>query len=203
MFLVDNMGVRGRLKYMELQCNLGELSDSGQVHMYQINVPASRALEGELGFLVAHTPGAVAGVAGESEKGQPWITILQYWVSGNDAAATEALDRALARVGGFDVVATFSLGVQDIRDYYREEVAQEAEDRDGVTGPPLDAHFSDVTYALHGLAVELTGYPLTLMLANYATGCAFPDVDHLCRGDVHSDVMCAWVEQSLAQMMTN
>jgi len=203
MFLVYNLGVRGRLNYMELRYDLGELSDAGTLHAYRINVPASRALEGEMGFVVAHTPGAIAGVAGETEEGQPWITILQYWADGDDAAAAEALNQALARVGGFDVVVTDSASVHDVREHYRGELADEFADDVGVAVAPLEALPSDITFALHGLAVELTGYPVTLMLANYATGCAFPDVDHLCRGDVHSDVMSAWVEQRLAQMMAS
>ncbi len=201
MYLVDNLGIGGRLNYVELHHNLGTLDPSGTLHAYRLAVPASRALAGEMGFVVAHTSGAIAGIAGESEQGQPWITVLQFWQAQDAGAAAAALHRALERVGGFEVVARVEVSVAEVRDYYDEAIVELLDDPDAAEAISSAANLADVTYALHGLAVEITGYPIALAAQYQALGCAFPNVDHLCQGDVHSDVMTAWVEQRLPEML--
>lgn len=69
MFFVYELGVEGRLKYVQFKTDLGMLADDGYIFGYRINVSPSRDLPGELGFLMAHTPGAVTGIAGSAVTG--------------------------------------------------------------------------------------------------------------------------------------
>lgn len=126
--------------------------------------------------------------------------MIQYWLEDDESAARQARAQAIKLAGGFDIAVTSRHSISEVRDYYEDGIAQAEHQGDISIGSSPDQQACSVDYMLQGLGVELTGYSVAQLVANYSQNCAFPAVNHQCRDDVIDDVMTAWIEQRLDNM---
>jgi hypothetical protein len=194
MFLVDALGVSGRVRHITLTSRLGYLSGHAYVHGYRLDIPAGRGLAEELDFVMKQAPGVVAGSAGEFDEGRPWIAVLQYWPFDDERAANVALQLALGLVDGYRIVETFRYDISSLRWYYFEEGEAAGIPEDVLTELIPTAPDYEVSFEVSGLVVELTGYPAARMAQNYSKACAFPGEEHDCARDIFADIMQSWTE---------
>lgn len=201
MFLVDVADVGGRLQYVHINSRCGEIDSTGSVLVTAFNVPDSRAVDAEMGFLLSCVGGWVAGIAGQHESGRQWMAIIQMVPAGAKAQAVQVRDGAIAITGVERIQGSYLFAADEIIEYCGSVLAEGDEDL-----PPraLSARLAGLrtvplSLMLKGFAVELTGYPLSSVIANDAVACGFPHRDHFCHGSVVDDVMNDWLERGAAR----
>lgn len=150
----------------------------------------------ESDFLSSHLPFLVGGFHGVFPDGQPWMVAL---MKAPDSASTDlmsaeephwvlvdSVERALRFNYGAEAQDWVTWTREDLEYYYSE------------AGADLDA-VADWTVAelLWGLLAECCNVPLADVVDGYAAGCAFPEVEHECEGQVFRDVFAMWTTRAL------
>ncbi|MGV1037052.1 MAG: hypothetical protein ACOYD0_08505 [Candidatus Nanopelagicales bacterium] len=206
MFLVDLAGVGGRLQHVQLNSRCGEIAAGGSVLITRLSVPAGRAIDAELGLAQSDLGGFVVGAGGQSEHGDQWIVLLQQVPDGARQAAWQIRNEALARADIEDVGDEYWVSEQLIRQYFVSSILTSRVDnceaststggRPSLSATALQGIARGLAFSrlVQLLCVELTNFPVERALANFPTGCALPNRDHHCNGDVIADIMNGWLE---------
>jgi hypothetical protein len=156
-----------------------------------ILLPDDQHAEVEGDFLTSHMPFWVAALGGALPDGQPWLFIVQkapadvsFGLVGADDPAwvlRDSLFRALRFNDGAWLGEELIWSRDDILDVYRWE---------GIDPESLDSW--SMASLLRGLLAECCYVDLGDVVNGLESGCAFPDIEHDCTGDVFSDVFARW-----------
>ncbi len=156
-----------------------------------INFPDNQDAGLESDFLSSHMPFNVGGFSGVYPDGSPWMFILQkapadvskrlmreedpHWLM------RDSLQRALR----FNHEARIVDELTWTRGKLEFAYALEGIDTDDIA----DWTMADL---IRGLLTECCYVELSDIVDRHAAGCAFPDIEHDCAGDVFTDVFARW-----------
>lgn len=206
MFLVDLVGVGGRLQHVQLNTRCGELAAHGSVLITSIDVPAGRAIEAELGLAQADIGGFVAGVGGQHERGDQWIALLQQVPAGGRESALQIRDGAIKRAEIEHVANEYWATEQLVREYFvscvlarlltKPRALPSGNGQPALSAVALKAIVGGLALSKLAqlLCIELTNYPVEAALAAFPLGCGLPGQEHDCRADVVADILNGWLE---------
>lgn len=150
----------------------------------------------ESDFLCSHLPFQVGGFHGVFPNGQGWMVVLQKAPASASLVQMAATDPHWALVDSIERALRFNYGAEatDFATYAPNILvryyAQAGAD------PDVVADWS-VTQLLWGLLAECCNVSLADLASGYDAGCAFPDREHDCQGDVFRDVFALWTTQAL------
>ena len=199
MFLLNSTNVGGRLKYVALNSQCGELDSGGSVVVTKFDVPDERAVDAEMMMYVGELGGWATAAAGAYDDGKQWFVVVQLAPSG---ALREAIELQLhasrrAHIGGEAETFTFDVGemyghAQESIEFgrYAESQVQQRAALTALARLPRTA-------IAQATIVELTGYEIADLALNYGNGCAFPGEEHSCVGDVVTDAVATWYDRGL------
>ena len=145
----------------------------------------------ESGFLCAHIPFHIACFHGVFADGQGWMVVLQKASAALSQQMVGATDPHWVLVDGISRALRFNAGAEadqgatwdrDVLEAYYEEQGASLEEIAGWS----------VSELVWGLLVECCNVPLLTAVTGYEAGCAYPDREHICQGDVFSDVFSLW-----------
>ena len=164
-----------------------------------IRLPGYQDGEVESDFLSSHLHLSAGGFHGLYPDGTPWVFLIQIAPEGLGSLAgiddphwapRDSLQRAL-RFNHEAVVVD-----EDLLDRERLLAVYSWAGVD----PEEVAHWP-VADLVQGLMAECCYVDLADVVAGYAAGCAFPEVEHDCQADVFSDVFAAWAQGRLAGLV--
>ncbi len=156
-----------------------------------ISFPDNQDAGLESDFLSSHMPLNVGGFSGVYPDGNPWMFILQkapadvsrrlmreedpYWLM------RDSLQRALRFNHEARIVdeLTWTRGKLEFA-YHLEGINTD------------DIADWTITDLIRGLLTECCYVELSDIVDRHAAGCAFPDIEHDCAGDVFTDVFARW-----------
>ena len=199
MFLLNSTNVGGRLQYVALNSQCGELDAGGSVVVTKFDIPDARAVDAEMMMYVGELGGWAAAAAGTYDDGKQWFVVVQL---APNSALPEAMELQLhaarrACTGGES--ETFAFSVEEMYGHAQESIecgryaAQPVEQNAAVAALERLPR----TAVAQATIVELTGYEIADLALNYDTGCAFPGEEHSCVGDVVTDAVATWYERGL------
>ncbi len=156
-----------------------------------INFPDNQDAGLESDFLSSHMPFNVGGFSGVYPDGNPWMFILQkapadvsrrlmreedpHWLM------RDSLQRALRFNHEARIVDELTWTRGKLEFAYALEGIDIADIADWT-----------ITDLIRGLLTECCYVELSDIVDRYAAGCAFPDIEHDCAGDVFTDVFARW-----------
>jgi hypothetical protein len=150
----------------------------------------------ESDFLCSHLPFQVGGFHGVFPDGQGWMVVLMKAPASSSTDLMSAGDPHWVLVDSIDRALRFNYGAEALDwvawtredlEYYYSEVGADPE----VVGEWTVAEL------LWGLLSECCNVPLVDVVDGYRTGCAFPDTEHDCQGQVFTDVFAMWTTRAL------
>jgi hypothetical protein len=161
-----------------------------------IVLPADQDPVVESDFLCSHLPFQVGGFHGMFPDGQGWMVVLQKAPASASLIQMAASDPHLALVDSIERALRFNYGAE-AADFatYTPDILLRYYRQTGVDDDVV-ANWT-VTELMWGLLAECCNVPLADLAAGYEAGCAFPDRDHECQGDVFRDVFALWTTRAL------
>ena len=163
-------------------------------HFIELPNAQDEGVEGD--FLKSHMPFQCGGFGGVHADGNPWLFVLQHGHPSASTLVADDSDPFWAMRDSLDRALSFNSGArmtQELR-WTRADLIQVYADRgvqpDVVRSWPAAA-------LLRGLLAECCYVPLRDVADGYATGCAFPGVEHACEADVFTDVFVRWAAQQI------
>ncbi|MDQ1250339.1 MAG: hypothetical protein QG597_4718 [Actinomycetota bacterium] len=151
----------------------------------------------ESDFMCSHLPFHVGGFHGVFPDGQGWMVVLQKAPASASLVQMAASDPHWALVDSIQRALRFNYGAKalDFADLTPDFLVRYC------IGAGADADvIADwtVTELLWGLLAECCNVSLAEVAAGYQEGCAFPDRDHECQGNVFRDVFAMWTTRALS-----
>ncbi len=204
MFLVDQLGAEGRLQYVYVKNDLGELPEDDHFALIKITFAEGHSQEAELGYLCAKVPGVIFGLAGEGTDGIAWaiFAVALIHVPDDEGMGVEDDDYTAWTYVYLDPImnhlrATFVMSLvltpTDVFGYYVHSIEEEVGDFETLDFDIEQWGWTDPTYLIQGLAVELTGVTPIEIARTVDEDCAKPNQEHECRGDPILDYLDDWI----------
>lgn len=192
-FIYSELDVDGRLKHVQTQTNARDFEGNQVVNLRLLELVPDHDLETEVDALVSHLPGYVTALGGESEEGTSWVIILERWSADNPTSLEfgssytgfAALDLHLRRALELNPVWTLVMtrGMSSSVLGFRLSLD---------SGGAIASRSLSATNQLRALAVQGCGYSFPRLALSLPTGCAFPDEEHRCTGEVYTDAFQGW-----------
>lgn len=182
MIVPYELGLEGRMTYAFANTKLGEFADEDVVALLtKIYIRDDRHSVTEIGYLLSQLGGWVGAVVGRDSGGTTWAVVIQAGPASGAGELQLMLDQALSVVGGLEVADRSWLDVWEIVGRYVQAGA-------GIVDP-RSLGFAPL---LQGLIAEMAGYDVAEFVARFPDGCAYPQTNHYCQGDVLSDILRSW-----------
>jgi len=156
-----------------------------------ISFPDNQDAGLESDFLSSHMPFNVGGFSGLYPDGTPWMFILQKAPADGSRRLMREEDPnwlmkdSLQRALRFNYEATIEDELTWTRGGLEFAYAREGIETDDIA----DWTTADL---IRGLLTECCYVELSDIVDRHAAGCAFPDIEHDCTGDVFTDVFARW-----------